>query len=557
MSSYLNRHNPQIPTQREPLDARQVENAAGGFVYQIDAFSQLNRFLILGTCGGSMYESENELTKENIEAVIKAIRADGKRVVQITHDISVAGRARKVDMALFTLALCLTHGDAEAKKAVERVFNAIVRTGTHLMMFVNFLNNMRGWGRVVKRIVSRWYEEKDTDTLAYQVAKYRHREGWTHKDILRMCHGGRNTPIFRWIVDADLDPRQIKRQKDSDAFTNYPIPDETTVEGVAYPRIIEGFMEAKALGNHEADTQHVNRMCHLIREYGLTHEMIPNTYKNTPKVWECLLEKMPIGATLRNLGRLSSLGLLTKFSDNQKTVMNRFTPESIKKGRLHPLTILLALRVYESGEGVLGNLKWSPNQRIISHLNDAFYWGFDAVEPSGKNVLLALDVSGSMFWNGPFKNCPTLTCGDIAAVMAMVTARVEPNHILCCFDHKFEVLPITEKASLEEVLNVIRDRNFGATDAALPMLEALRRKWRNVDGFAIYTDNDTWIGHVHPKQALQRYRDRTGMNARCIAVSMLATDTTICDGFEPYMLDIVGMSTDTPQHISAFLKGAV
>ena len=557
MSSYLNRHNPQTPTQREPLDARQVKNAAGGFVYQIDMFRQLNRFLILGTCGGSIHESENELTQENIDAVITAIRENGKRVVQITHAISVAGRARKSDMALFTLALCLTHGDAAAKAAVEQSFNDIVRTGTHLMMFVNFLNNMRGWGRVVKRIVSNWYESKDPDTLAYQVTKYRNREGWTHKDILRMCHGGRNTPTFRWMVDADLNPREIKRQEGSDAFTNYPMPNETPIEGVAYPRIIEGFMAAKALGNHKADTQHVTRLCHLIEEYGLTHEMVPNTYKNEPKVWECLLERMPVGATLRNLGKLASLGLLTDFSDNQKTVMNRFTPESIKKGRLHPLTMLLALRVYQSGKGVLGNLTWSPNWKIVSHLNDAFYWGFDAVEPSEKNILLALDVSGSMFFNGPFQNCPALVCGDIAAVMAMVTARVEPNHIICCFDHKFEVLPITEKASLEEVVNVIRSRDFGATDAALPMVEALRRKWRNVDGFAIYTDNDTWIGQVHPKQALQRYRDRTGMEARCIAVSMLATNTTICDGFEPYMLDIVGMSTDTPQHVNTFLNGAV
>ena len=70
--SYLNKHNPQIPTQRQPLDERQVKNAAGGYVYPIIEWEALTRFLILGTAGGSHYETESDLTKQNLNNTIFA-----------------------------------------------------------------------------------------------------------------------------------------------------------------------------------------------------------------------------------------------------------------------------------------------------------------------------------------------------------------------------------------------------------------------------------------------------------------------------------------------------
>ena len=45
-----------------------------------------------------------------------------------------------------------------------------------------------------------------------------------------------------------------------------------------------------------------------------------------------------------------------------------------------------------------GSLTWQPVSQITDALEDAFYAAFDAVEPTGKRHLLALDVSGSMSW---------------------------------------------------------------------------------------------------------------------------------------------------------------
>jgi 60 kDa SS-A/Ro ribonucleoprotein len=39
-----------------------VQNNAGGFVYQIDKWEQFDRFLILGSEGGTYYVNEHNLT---------------------------------------------------------------------------------------------------------------------------------------------------------------------------------------------------------------------------------------------------------------------------------------------------------------------------------------------------------------------------------------------------------------------------------------------------------------------------------------------------------------
>jgi 60 kDa SS-A/Ro ribonucleoprotein len=67
-----------------------------------------------------------------------------------------------------------------------------------------------------------------------------------------------------------------------------------------------------------------------------------------------------------------------------------------RAARMHPLTILSALRVYNMGRGMRGDGQWTPTARVVDALDDAFYLACGQVEPSGKRVLLALDVSGSM-----------------------------------------------------------------------------------------------------------------------------------------------------------------
>lgn len=62
----------------------------------------------------------------------------------------------------------------------------VCRTATHLFSFAGYIRNMRGWGRGLGKAVAKWYTDRSAKDLAYQVVKYRQRNGWTHPDMLRL-----------------------------------------------------------------------------------------------------------------------------------------------------------------------------------------------------------------------------------------------------------------------------------------------------------------------------------------------------------------------------------
>ncbi|MCT2587987.1 hypothetical protein JT362_33245 [Actinophytocola sp. S1-96] len=76
-----------------------------------------------------------------------------------------------------------------------------------------------------------------------------------------------------------------------------------------------------------------------------------------------------------------------------------------------------------------------------------------------------------------------------------------------------------------------------------------------VDTFAVYTDNATWAGNTHPHQALRRYRDRTGIDARLVVVGMTATRCSIADPTVPEMLDVAGFDDAVPTLVTDFARG--
>src|SRR5436190_24262221 len=138
MTTFYARHlsDEQTP-QDEPIPgSTQVPNSAGGFAWAVDDWVRLDRFLILGSEGGTYYISERKLTAENAQAVDRCIAVDGPRTVARIVEISQAGRAPSNDPALFALALCATKGDDATKRAAFAALPQVARIGTHLFHFI-------------------------------------------------------------------------------------------------------------------------------------------------------------------------------------------------------------------------------------------------------------------------------------------------------------------------------------------------------------------------------------------------------------------------------------
>ena len=520
-----NELNPKATPQSKAIKGREAEmakNNAGGVTFVLDAWGQFDRFLILGSEGGSYYVSEKKLTLENAKNAVACIKKDGKRAVDRIVEISDQGRALKNDPAIFALALAAASDNKEVAEHAFANLGKVCRIGTHLFSFMEAYNTFGKWRGYAKRGVANWYARHE-DKLAMQLLKYQQRNGWSHRDVLRLAHvkpksDGHNA-LFHWVTN-----------------------DKAHLEGAQLPKIVLAFEEL-----HKAPS--VKNAVSSVNEYGLTWEMLPTQLLTEQKVWEALLPNMGITALIRNLGRMSANGLIKPLSEGEKLAVSRLTDaEALKKGRVHPITLLSALKTYQQGRGDKGSMTWNVSQRVVDALNDAFYASFANIEPSGENYLLGIDCSGSMF--GARCMGLNISSAEAAAVMALATAKVEKNYFIAGFDTSISELKISPNMRLDQVLEIMRRFNWGGTDCAQPMLYALKNKM-NVDKFCVYTDNETWAGRIHPSQALKQYRDRYG-KGKLIVAGTSSTNFTIADPKDAGMLDIVGFDSAAPQLISQF-----
>lgn len=533
MSSFktLNISNRKVTDQKVQAHNDQIKNNAGGFVFGITPLQRLDRFLIIGSSGNSFYQGERDLTKENTDSIVALIKENGKVVVDRVVEISQAGRAKNNDYAIFTMALVMKHGDNFVKAYAKDKVQLVCRTGTHLFHFVAFANGVRGWGRSLKSVVQTWYNSKTTDQLAYQVVKYKQRDGWSHRDILRLAH-----------VNPGQEPARQSLYK---YLVKGP---EALAKGDLVPALLVAAEQAK--------TAPKAQLIQLITDYNLSHEMIPNEMKNEADVWAAMLPKMGLQAMIRNLNKMTALGMIKPLSSASRLVMEKLGNEAtLRNERMHPMSLLISMRQYAKGHGDKGSLTWTPDKQILAALEQAFYASFQHVEPTGLNYFLGLDISGSM--SSAIPGAPQITCAEGAAVMAMATVKKEPYTLIMGFARTMVELKILATDSLDTVLKKTREHNFGSTDCAAPMMHAIKEHL-DVDVFSIYTDNETYAGKIHPFQALKGYR--TGMNkpeAKLIVCGMAVTNFSIADPKDAGMLDVVGFDSATPRFISEFASGRI
>ncbi len=531
-----------LTPQAEPIPgSTQVPNSAGGFAWPVDKWVRLDRFLVLGTEGGTFYVGERALTREAAQSVVDCVAEDGVRVVRRIVEISAAGRAPQNDPALFALAIAAGLGDAPTKAAVWEALPRVARTATHLFHWLQYVKAFRGWGRGVRRAVAEWYTAKPAREVGYQVLKYPSRDGWAHRDALRLAHP--KAPS----VAHDLVFRYATRGWEG----------VLTLDGVDDMEIVETIEAVQAL-RHQAP----GMAAQTIARHGLTREMVPTELLTHAVVWEALLPRMPLTALIRNLGVLSKVGLLAPMAPAVETVVNRLSDRAaLRAARVHPVALLVAQKTYAQGQGMRGSGAWKPVTQVVDALDRAFYLAFENAPTTGVRTMLALDVSGSMA--APVHGLPFLSCREASAAMALVTAATEPRHLFTAFTSGglrsmwpglgcgLSQLSISPRDRLDRVVDMIGNLAFGGTDCALPMLEAMKHGWP-IDLFVIYTDSETWAGSVHPSQALRQYRERMGIPARLAVVAMASNGFTIADPNDAGMLDVVGFDTATPQVIADF-----
>lgn len=508
----------------------QKKNSAGGYTFAVGGMERAKRFLILGS-ESSFYQSGAKMSQDNAKIIEHIAQTEKAReLIDLIVDVSVAGRAPKQQPALFALALAITSAtDPAVKNYGYSKLAQVARTGTALFEFAGYLNQFQRFGMGARKAVAAWYTSKDVNKLAYQLVKYQQREGWSHKDLITLSH-----------------PSRSKSDAEFSALIDWSIGKANNQSEAPLPKVIQGFELSK-----EVD---IKNLPALIREYGLTWEMIPPEALNNVKVWDALLDgNVPLGALLRQLPRLTNLGVISPLGGRTQEIVDRLTnQEELVRARIHPLKILVSLKTYAGGRSLRGDGSWKPVQRVVAALDEAFYLAFKAVEPANKRTLIALDVSGSMGFNN-IAGLP-IKPSEAVAALALVTAATEPETYIVGFGAEVRDLGISPRMRLDGVMYQTSRMTFGATDAAAAIVYATKQNLK-VDTFIVMTDNETYAGRSHPFEALKTYRSKTGIDAKLIVVATTATKFSIADPSDAGMLDIAGFDTAVPGLISEFSKG--
>jgi 60 kDa SS-A/Ro ribonucleoprotein len=506
----------------------QQQNLAGGYAWKVDLWKQLDRFLLLGTEGGTYYSGERSLTAANVRNLRRCVEADGPRLVRRAAEISEAGRAKDNDPAVFALALGAAAMDLATRREALAALPRVCRTGTHLLHFAAFVSGLRGWGPALRRAIARWYLDREVGPLALQLVKYRQRDGWSQRDLLRLAHPAPESDAQQALLGW-----AAGQLESLDA-----LPPEAG--------IVAGFEKLRALAEAGSSPERTDEAARLVRSHNLPREAVPTAFLREPAVWAALLPGMPLGALVRNLGNLSKHGVL---ATSRRTVVSRVCRRlvdraALRDARVHPFALLAALLTYRNGFSTRGAGEWPVVPRVVAALERAFGLAFESVEPTGRSFVVGVDVSGSMGW-GEVCGVPGLTPRLAAACLAMTLVRTEPDVRTMAFAHEFRPLDLGPKSSLAEIAEVMDVMDLGGTDCALPMLWALENRVR-ADVFVVLTDNETWSGRVDPAEALRRYRAATGIPAKLVVVAMTADEFSIADPDDVGMIDVVGMDTHVP-----------
>lgn len=515
-------------------------NKAGGAVFTLDDWTTLRRFLILGTTQGTYYASSEQLGSDALKVVDRCIDADPIKFIDILVEISTSGAPLKQSPCIFSLArACAKMTGDHARDTnindpvtVGRAYALakaplVLRTLQHTFEFMDYSRRQRGGGRGYTAMLKRLLTERSTRDVEYQALKYRERVGWTPRDLLRYSHPKKqeHDNLFAWLVKPESEKGRVAVQESS--------------------RLAAFEALRTNIGHDDAAKR--------ITQEKLTHEFVPNELLNDKLIWEALLPNLPLTALVRNLRKMTQVGLLVDGSEAVKIVREKLlNPEALRKARLHPLRVMGAMGAYGSGVSRYGHgTAFIPSGAVLGILEEALELSWGSVEPLNKRVVVAIDKSGSMSQASPMVG---LTAFHACLALATWYKRTEEQCTILLFDHTASLLNVSNKVTFSEMKRVTNPSASTNLNAPLEWLA----KNPSVDPELIITmtDNETWSGGTHYVEGLGRLRKKVSHPIAAAIAAVTATSSTVADPKDPHSLEIVGFDPTVPEALAGFAKEA-
>ncbi|RKY97591.1 MAG: hypothetical protein DRQ10_08395, partial [Candidatus Hydrothermota bacterium] len=501
-----------IPSKKD----RMARNNAGGYSFVIAPELRLRRWFLLGSEGGSYYQSEKELTLENITS-LKQIPPS--RILKIAQEhIEKQAYIRPYPLQV-TLVWLTTQLDGAEKSEAWKALTRLVRSPFDIFRTLSYVKQIRGWGRSVRRWVAQFYT-RPIEKVAYWTLKYPNRDGWSHKDAIHLAHVKPPTPQHEKLFDY-LFKRTYGKARPTD------VPPLTQ-----FARGIKELYEATSNADF-FEGEDLQRIKEIIAKYRLTWDVLPTRLLNDPEIWKVLIENslVPATAMLRQLPRLTKLGLTDSHVD--KII------ERLERGRFMFWDILRAWAIYRSGESK--QISFKPSQKIVRYLKkklgEFFMKAEGDISIDGK-VVVAIDVSGSM---DDYASGLPIRAVQLARLFGGYLAHRLPS-IYVEFARSIQKVNIPPK-NIDEAL---QGYGSGGTDCALPFQFALEQfeKGEKIVGVVILTDSETWAGKIHADEVIQEIRRRYNPKFKAINIPFVANPSSVLDPNDPLSLEVRGVPAE-------------
>lgn len=495
--------------------------------HEVGKFQMLKRFLLIGTQGGTCYTAEANLVEKHKNNILDLLdSAPHEEILKLITECSI--KARKNDYSIFVLALLMNKANnIDFSGAIQQ----ICRTGTHYFTLVEYLNRMRGFGRKIKRGLTSWYLNKPVKDLVFQTQKYQNRNGWTHKDVIKVLHikpvSDEMNSLFQYILEKNT----LCADSENPNF-----------------KLIKGINQLQLVPKTK-NKEDIAKAVEIINQYKLVREMIPTEFLNIHDVINAMLPNMGYTSIVRSLGSWTASGFFNNVSNVvnvEKILMNQ---EKLKFSKIHPLQLLDAYSTYSNGQGFKGKLSWTPLRRIVDLLEWAFNDSFRFVEPTNKTIMYGIDSSGSMTSLCAGSFVPMM---NAAAAIALASYKKEDYTYIGSFSINFQLLNIGKSTTYKNMVDILNHFPWRTTNPSSVVKYALDHNVK-VDAFIIYTDNEANCGDPI-SSVLGKYKKAINKDVKFITVSMSADNFSLADPNDPSMLDVIGFDMDHPSLINTFIS---
>ena len=167
---------------------------------KLDDLQKLTRFLHFGNenglykAGGAEFQPSLDSDKAGIVRELLAADRGEEVVGEISKFLTSNSLGTSRSPALFALALCARHADKtnKTKQAAMKVFATTCNCSADLFSFITYANSVtdtrKGWGRSLKTGVQRWFDSRDSMTLARTITQQKTGCHWSYLDLLRVSH---------------------------------------------------------------------------------------------------------------------------------------------------------------------------------------------------------------------------------------------------------------------------------------------------------------------------------------------------------------------------------